>query len=457
MQVQISEIKINPQINNSDIKLSEHNQISLQNSESSNFLDMISSYQKESKAENVEEKTRNPVKTEKVENEKSEKVAEVDQKAESPEAEKSEKLEKSDKNQKTEKSQSDENVKNSEKTISKIEETKGEKEKGKVSKKSEKKEIVKEDHVEKTKNEIYSRMEEISASLNTQNENKLNVKDLEKDELKVDFNSENSKNSEILAENTQNLQLAQLDSSDLNNSEDFKDALDFANDNQPKEKITLDKDGKITVEDLRTKEVPAEKEKPLIKTEVKIENDNTASITMDLAQNVKNDVLSLNNQTAASNGSNFQAMLNNQIQASAPEFVKAGSIVLKDNNQGTINLILHPDDLGNVKIHLSMDGKTVSAHITVSTKEALQVFKDNSETLREAFIKSGFDTGNFDVSYGGENNSFADGSDFNQRNDGSQMFGRKVYGNNSFIVESSSMEIPSNSKNLDDFSINIVA
>ena len=352
MQVQISEIKINPQINNSDIKLSEHNQISLQNSESSNFLDMISSYQKESKAENVEEKTRNPVKTEKVENEKSEKVAEVDQKAESPEAEKSEKLEKSDKNQKTEKSQSDENVKNSEKTISKIEETKGEKEKGKVSKKSEKKEIVKEDHVEKTKNEIYSRMEEISASLNTQKENKLNVKDLEKDELKVEFNSENSKNSEILAENTQNLQLTQLDSSDLNNSEDFKDALDFANDNQPKEKITLDKDGKITVEDLRTKEVPAEKEKPLIKTEVKIENDNTASITMDLAQNVKNDVLSLNNQTAASNGSNFQAMLNNQIQASAPEFVKAGSIVLKDNNQGTINLILHPDDLGNVNIHL---------------------------------------------------------------------------------------------------------
>ena len=145
MQVQISEIKINPQINNSDIKLSEHNQISLQKSESSNFLDMISSYQKESKTENVEEKTRNPVKTEKVENEKSEKVAEVDQKAESPEAEKSEKLDKSDKNQKTEKSQSEENVKISEKTISKIEETKGEKEKGKVSKKSEKKEIVKED------------------------------------------------------------------------------------------------------------------------------------------------------------------------------------------------------------------------------------------------------------------------------------------------------------------------
>ncbi|MCR4741295.1 MAG: flagellar hook-length control protein FliK [Treponema sp.] len=464
MQVQISDINVSQQLKNSDLKLSEHNQISLQKSESSNFLEMISSYQKESKSQSVDENQELPAKEQKVENEKSEKVEKSEEKAESPKAEnseksqKAEKSEKVEKTEKTEEGQSDEKVKKCKTTISKTEETKGEKEKGKVSKKSDKEEIVKEEIAEKPKNEIYSRMDEISASVNNQAENKkADIKDNEKDEIKIDFDGNNSNAQEGIVESNQDIQLAQLDSSDLNNSEDFKDALDFAKDNKPKEKITLDKDGKITVEDLRSKEIPAEKEKPALKTELKIENDNTASITMDLAKNAEADVLSLNNQTAASNGSNFQTMLNNQIQANAPEFVKAGNIVLKDNNQGTINLILHPDDLGNVKIHLTMDGKSLSAHITVATKEALQVFKDNSETLREAFIKSGFDAGNFDVSYSGENNSFADSSDFNQRNDGSQLFGRKMYGNNSFIAESSSMEIPSNSQNLDDFSINIVA
>ena len=195
--------------------------------------------------------------------------------------------------------------------------------------------------------------------------------------------------------------------------------------------FALDKEGKIVVHDQRT--VIADEDKPVEKSnskgqvQLKLDNQNNATITMELAeQNVTENVLSLDNQTAASDGSNFQAMLSNQIQANAPEFVKAGSLVLQDNNKGTINLVLHPDDLGNVKIHLSMDGKTISAHITVNTKEALEVFKDNAQTLREAFAKNGYETANFDVSYNGNSNG-GQNQNFEGRYDGNEYWARKAY------------------------------
>ena len=223
----------------------------------------------------------------------------------------------------------------------------------------------------------------------------------------------------------------------------------------------LDKDSKIIVHDQRTEpkeEIkPAEKNSSKAQLQVQYDSQNNATVTMELAeQSVSENILSLDNQTAAAEGSNFQAMLNNQIQANAPEFVKAGSLILQDNNKGTINLVLHPDDLGNVKIHLSMDGKTVSAHITVNTKEALEVFKDNAQTLREAFAKNGYETSNFDVSYNG-NSQGGNNQEFEGRYDGIEYMARKVYneslggGNDGYILDS--YEFAQNSE----YSINIVA
>jgi flagellar hook-length control protein FliK len=140
----------------------------------------------------------------------------------------------------------------------------------------------------------------------------------------------------------------------------------------------------------------------------------------------------------------------------APEFVKAGNLVLKDNNQGTINLVLHPDDLGNVKIHLSLDGKTLSGHITVATKEALQVFKDNAETLREAFIKSGFDAANFDVAMN-NGGSFNQSMGFEGQNDGTNLFAQRVYGNSAGVLSAELDSILENAEDISNYSVNIVA
>lgn len=224
----------------------------------------------------------------------------------------------------------------------------------------------------------------------------------------------------------------------------------------------LDKDGKIVVKDLRSEK--PEKEDNQIKTKVdakfetkvEINDKNTATLTMDLNnQNVENDILSLNNQTASSDGSNFQAMLSNQLQESAPEFVKAGSIILKDNDKGTINLVLHPDDLGSVKINLSLDGKTLSAHITVNTKEALEVFKDNAQTLREAFAQNGFDTSNFDVSY--NNQSGNNSQNFENQFDGTEFIAKHAYQDYADNISDNFIQNENYFENFSEYSVNIIA
>ena len=283
----------------------------------------------------------------------------------------------------------------------------------------------------------------------------------EKIEFKDDSDLESGAELAVSADGTAELALNQ--SGAANNADTSTSDFDFSDIKGDNKKFALDKDGKITVEDQRTKlsadsqNQLADSKKSAIKTsEIKLTNDSTAVMSVELNPNAEADVLSLNTQTAASNGSNFQAMLSNQLSNVAPEFVKAGNLVLKDNNQGTINLVLHPDDLGNVKIHLSLDGKTLSGHITVATKEALQVFKDNAETLREAFIKSGFDAANFDVAMN-NGGSFNQSMGFEGQNDGTNLFAQRVYGNSAGALSAELDSILENAEDISNYSVNIVA
>ena len=234
-------------------------------------------------------------------------------------------------------------------------------------------------------------------------------------------------------------------------------------DSKSEKKIFLDKDKKIAVQDLRSEnsvQKTDEKSGKNMKSSTEISEiyrneKNNPQVTMDFAANAQQNIGSLNNQVAGSAGSNFQAMLANQIQENAGEIVKAGNIVLKDNDVGSIKLILHPESLGNVKIDLQVNEKNISGKIIVATQEAFNAFKETAENLKQAFVQSGFESAGLELSLANQN--FAGNhSGENQNNPAAEFAMRKVYGEISGFAEENFPEIE-NIENSAMNSINIVA
>lgn len=178
----------------------------------------------------------------------------------------------------------------------------------------------------------------------------------------------------------------------------------------PARTFAFDKDGKIIVKDYRSEKTEKTAEGgPVEKTALKVSDvkfdGNNAELTMEVPENIIQNVTSSSDQAAGAQGSNFQAMLTNQIQQNAGEFVKAGSIVLRDNDVGSIKLILKPENLGNVKVDLQISDKNITGRIVVASQEAFNAFKESADSLRQAFIESGFENASFDLAFAGQDAS----------------------------------------------------
>lgn len=188
--------------------------------------------------------------------------------------------------------------------------------------------------------------------------------------------------------------------------------------------LAQDVSAEVTNEFAKAESVKTEKKQPVISvidertvtsegkeqgnfvTSITQTGDNSAQMSMNLAPNAQQNIQfdGIVNQ-AATQKTDFSSMLSSEIQNNAYEFVKAGSMVLKDNNSGTINLILHPDELGSVKIQLELSDKLIAGKIVVATKEAYEAFNSSLNSLKEAFNASGFESSNFDLSWSGQESS----------------------------------------------------
>ncbi|MCR5318599.1 MAG: flagellar hook-length control protein FliK [Treponema sp.] len=202
----------------------------------------------------------------------------------------------------------------------------------------------------------------------------------------------------------------------------------------------------FTIVDQRTA-VEANREENL---ELKEDSLNAVSASSDEVQAFSGDaariqsqqnILSSNNQSAGANGSTFQAMLSQQIQENAPEFVKAGSIILRDNDSGTINMTMKPESLGNVKIRLEVSDKVIAGQITVHSQEAYDAFKQNLDTLKQAFQQNGFDSAGFTLNLAQNGNSGSFGQEQHQM--AQEFMSNRTYGELASSGESSVQETES--------------
>lgn len=84
------------------------------------------------------------------------------------------------------------------------------------------------------------------------------------------------------------------------------------------------------------------------------------------------------------------------------EIVKRGSILMRNNGTGEIRLELKPENLGHVKIRLSLENNHIAGKILVENVNVKEAFDQNMQELYRSFREHGFQDTSLNVSVGNQ-------------------------------------------------------
>ncbi|NIZ19385.1 flagellar hook-length control protein FliK [Entomospira culicis] len=88
------------------------------------------------------------------------------------------------------------------------------------------------------------------------------------------------------------------------------------------------------------------------------------------------------------------------LQGGNTEIVQRAQFVVRTEEMGEIRLMLRPEHLGTVRVNLVVEDGRILGRIVVANEHVKAAFDDNMKDLRDAFLKSGFES-DFDVDYQG--------------------------------------------------------
>lgn len=95
----------------------------------------------------------------------------------------------------------------------------------------------------------------------------------------------------------------------------------------------------------------------------------------------------------------FQSKVVRYLQNSGMDrIVNQAKLILKEGNRGEINLMLRPQQLGNVKIHLNLEENRIVGKILVENQAVREAFKEIAADLSKALMDNGFESASLDIS-----------------------------------------------------------
>ncbi|MBQ9630202.1 MAG: flagellar hook-length control protein FliK [Treponema sp.] len=162
-------------------------------------------------------------------------------------------------------------------------------------------------------------------------------------------------------------------------------------------------------------------------------NGNNVEVAMDISKSFVINESDASLQIVEEGTVDFQAMLSQELASSADDIVKAATIILKDNNMGTIKMTLTPESLGNVKIQLELSDKMISGKIVVASSEAFGAFKESAGDLKQSFQNQGFDVGEFVITYAESQNGNGNFSNSGENESYAFAQGGKSYDDAQFV------------------------